>query len=35
MFQPRGLHQPLARLYNWLIDRLIVERTVKLSPTKE
>jgi branched-chain amino acid transport system permease protein len=35
MFQPRGLHQPLARLYGWLIDRLIVERTVKLSPTKE
>jgi branched-chain amino acid transport system permease protein len=35
IFQPRGLHQPLARLYNWLIDRLIVERTVKLSPTKE
>lgn len=34
-FQPRGLHQPLARLYNWLIDRFIVERTVKLSPTKE
>ena len=34
-FQPRGLHQPLARLYGWLIDRLIVERTVKLSPTKE
>lgn len=35
MFQPRGLHQPLSRLYGWLTDRFIVERTVKLSPTKE
>jgi branched-chain amino acid transport system permease protein len=35
MFQPRGLHQPLTRLYDWLVERFIVERTAKLSPTKE
>jgi len=35
IFQPRGLHQPLTRLYDRLIDRWTGDRAAKLSPTKE
>jgi branched-chain amino acid transport system permease protein len=34
IYQPRGLHQPLTRLFDRLLDRLAVAPTVKLSPTK-